>query len=201
MRSVSKYVLGISMLCGALTTASAGTLTDISFKSNGLSYINNTLVGDGTSPLAFTAATGLDAPFLNASDSTISLGYGTYYAIAFLGFGQHIGAGQISFFSATESLSYSLNVTFPDPASASGVFATFNLAGGDTVTIAATGLKNDRISIIADGGGLTPDGTPDAFYTFKYTNASVSAVPEPASGAMLAGGLAMVGFMLQRRRS
>lgn len=195
MRFVSKYMFGITALCGTLASANAATLTDISFRSNGLSYNNNTVV-DGTSPLAFTATTDLNQSFLNAPDSTISLGYGSYYAIAFLGFGEHVGEGNISF--VADGTPYSKNVTFPNPASASSVFASFALAGGDTVTIATTGLSADRIRIVGDGGGLQGDSTPDAFYSFKYANAS--AVPEPASGAMLTGGLAMMGLLLNRRR-
>ena len=196
MRFVFKYLLSASMLCTAMATASAGTVTDISFKSNSLSYINNTIVDGTTSPLAFTAATGLNQFFLNAADSTVSLGYGSYYAIAFLGFGEHIGAGQISFI--TDGTLYAQNVNFPSPASASGIFASFVLAGGDTVTVASTGLSADRISIIADGAGLQPDGTADAFYAFKYSSAT--AVPEPTSLSLLIGGIALMGLMLRRGR-
>jgi hypothetical protein len=195
MVTVSKHLLGLSLLCCALAPAGAATLTDISFKSNGLTYINDTIAEGGTSPLAFTAATDLGQPFLNAVDSSISLGYGNYHAIAFLGFGQHVGTGLISFRVDGGAL-VSQSVTFPNPASASGVFANFTLPGGDTVTVAATGLSADRIRIVADGAGLSGDGTPDAFYAFNYA----SAVPEAATGAMLAGGLALLGMLLKRSR-
>ena len=197
MGMLFNHLLGVSLLCCALAPAGAVTLTDISFKSNGMSYINDTIAESSTSPLAFTADTGLTQPFLNAVDSSITLGFGSYYAIAFLGFGQHQGPGLVSFREDGGAL-ITQNVTFPDPASASGVFASFALPGGDTVTIAATGLSVDRIRIFADGSGLQGDGLADAFYAFKY--ASVSAVPEPASGAMLIGGLAMLGFMFMRGR-
>ncbi|MFS8086517.1 MAG: hypothetical protein ACMG6H_12865 [Acidobacteriota bacterium] len=110
---------------------------------------------------------------MNASDSTITLGYGSYYAIAFRAFGSHIGAGTVSFL-LNGVTPFSQNVTFPDPTAASGAFATFALPGGDSVTISATGLSADRIQIVADGGGLSPDGTLDAFYAFTFTGGSLS---------------------------
>lgn len=196
MRYASTCVLGLSMLCSALAPASAGTLTDISFASNGGGYINDTIV-NGTSPLAFTANTNLIQPFLNAPDSSIILGFGSYYAIAFLGFGQHIGAGSVSFRENGGPLVTQI-VTFPNPALVSGVFANFTLPTGDTVTIAATGLAFDRISIVADGGGLTPGGATDAFYAFNYA-AGGSPVPEPASMGLL--GVGLLGVAVMRRRS
>jgi hypothetical protein len=126
---------------------------------------------------------------LNAGDSTISLNFGNYYAIAFLGFGQHIGAGTVSFLLDGVT-PYSQNVTFPDPALASPVFANFALPGGDSVTISATGLSADRIQIVADGGGLFPDGTPDAFFAFIYASGTQSQIPEPGTGGLMAGVLA-----------
>lgn len=152
---------------------------------------------NGTSPLAFTANTSLAEPFLNNSDSTITLGFGDYYAITFLGFGEDIGAGQISFRENGGAL-ITKNVTFPDPAMASGKFADFTLASGDHLSISATGLSADRIAIVGDGGGLTADGTPDAFYTFSYSGPS--AVPESASGGILTAGLAMMGLVAMRGR-
>lgn len=198
MNIASKHLLGVSLLCCALAPAGAVTLTDISFTSNGGAFINDTIV-NGTSPLAFTATTNLSQPFLNAADSTLSLGYGNYYAIAFLGFGQHQGPGIISFRVDGGAVPVAQSVTFPDPSMSSGVFANFALPGGDSVTVAATGLSADRIRIVADGGGLQADGTADAFYAFNYTS-GVSAVPEPVTTMMFASGLAVLGLLSKRRR-
>lgn len=195
MKTVHWPQLCATLLGLGLAPAYAGTLTDISFKSNGLSFINDTIVEGATSPLAFTADSGLNQPFLNAPNSTISLGYGSYYAIAFLGFGSHVGAGQVSFRVDGGSL-ITQAVTFPNPGSASSAFASFALPGGDTVTIAATGLSNDRIRIVADGAGLQTDGVADAYYAFNYA----SAVPEGGTASMLVGGLAVMGLLLQRNR-
>lgn len=112
--------------------------------------------------MAFTATNDLAQPFLNAPDATIALPYGSYYAISFRSYGAHAGAGTVSFV-VDEVTTYSQNVTFPDPTVASDEFAHFTLPGGDTVTISATGLAADRIRVVADGPGLFPDGTPDAF--------------------------------------
>jgi formylglycine-generating enzyme required for sulfatase activity len=170
-------------VCGA-GPVRAGTLTSISFTSNGGQYINDTIV-NGTSPLAFTATNNLAQPFLNAADSTVTLNYGTYYAISFLGFGAMTGPGTVSFLLdgvTTETQ----DVVFPDPALASGTFASFVLPNGDMVTISATGLAADRIQISGDGGGLSGDGTPDAFYLFSYTRAADTVLPllniAPAGG-------------------
>ena len=200
MNIASKHLLGVSLLCCALAPAGAVTLTDISFRSNiNLSFANDTINNNGTSPLAFTANTGLNQPFLNASDSTLSLAYGNYYAIAFLGFGEHVGPGVISF-RVDGGAPVSQAVNFPNPGSPSGVFANFVLPGGDAVTVAATGLSADRIRIVADGGGLQPDGNDrDAFYAFNYTS-SVSAVPEPVTTLMFASGLAVLGLTSKRRK-
>lgn len=193
---MKKFILGALIglsSVGALSgPAAAGTLTDIRFVSNGGSFANDTIDGNGTSPLAFTATTNLNQPFLNATDSTISLGFGTYYAISFLGFGAHQGPGLVTFLR--NGAPFSQIVTFPDPAAASGVFASFALPDDESVTISATGLSADRIRIVANGGGLVGDQTPDAFYLFSYSPAQTSVIPVPAAGWLLASGLAFMGL-------
>ena len=189
----------VLLACVALSSASAGTLTDLSFISNGGSYVNNTIVDGTTSPLAFIASGSTSNPFLNNPDSTIALGYGDYYAIAFLGFGQHVGAGTISF-TLDGITPFSQNVTFPANSPGGVQFASFNLGNGDTVTVTTTGLSADRLSIIADAGGLQPDGTADAFYLFSYTQAS--GVPEPGTFSLMAAGImAALAFRSPRVRS
>lgn len=189
-------LLKLALVATSLTAqfAAAGTLTNISFVSNGGTFINDTIVGNGTSPLAFTATGATSNPFLNNSDSTISLSFGNYYAIAFLGFGQHLGSGTVSF-RLDGTTNFSQNVTFPANSPGGVAFASFSLPGGDTVQISTTGLSADRIRIVADGGGLTTDGTLDAFYQFSYTAAS--AVPEPSSIGLAIVGLAALAL---RRR-
>ena len=187
MTTFHKSILGILFAGIATFPVSAATISDISFTSNFGVYINDTIV-NGTSPLAFTADTGLAQPFLNAADSTITLGNGDYYAIAFLGVYEQVGPGTISFMLNGVDL-YSQIVTFPDPTFASGVFASFALPGGDFVTVSATGLSADRIRVLADGSGLGPDGAPDAFYQFNFFTQG-SDVPEPATGVLLVAGLA-----------
>ena len=180
------FLTGIFLVGMMVSPSWAGLLTNLSFVSNGGSFVNNTIVDGTTSPLAFTATTNLAQPFLNAANSTVSLSYGSYYAISFLGFGAHVGAGTVSFL-LDGTTPFSQAVTFPNPAAASGNFATFALPGGDSVTISATGLAEDRIRIVADGGGLFPDQTNDAFYQFNYTAGS-SAVPEPATAVLFGFG-------------
>src|ERR1035437_3399581 len=142
MTTFHKSSLGILFAGIATFPVSAATISAISFTTIGVGYINDTIV-NGTAPLAFTATTDLAQPFLNAADSTITLGYGSYYAIAFLGFGEQFGAGTISF-TLDGVGPYSQVVTFPDPTFARPVFASFALPGGDAVTVSATGLSADR---------------------------------------------------------
>jgi hypothetical protein len=197
MTALYRGLLNSLLLGLAAFPLSAGVITDITFTSNGGSFVNDTITDNGTSPLAFTATTDLNQPFLNAADSTISLTYGNYYAIAFEGFGQHFGEGTVSFV-LDDATTYSEDVIFPDPSASSGGFATFILPGNDSVTISATGLSADRISIVADGGGLITDGTADAFYSFNFTQDSSSAAPEPASLALFGAGLFVL-FGFHRR--
>jgi len=176
MKTMTKaLVIGFTAMTGVVPVF-AEVLTSITWTSHNGVYINDTIVNGTTSPLAFTATNSLVMPFLNAADSTISLTYGTYYAIAFQSYGAHTGAGTVSFVLDAGTTN-SQNVTFPDPTVASGVFANFTLPGGDTVTIAATGLSADRIRVVADGPGLLPDGNPDAIYLFTYTSAAATTVP------------------------
>ena len=185
-----KFLTGVFLVGMTVSPSWAGVLTNLSFTSNGESFVNNTIVDGTTSPLAFTLTTNLAQPFLNAADSTVSLNYGSYYAISFLEFGAHVGSGTVSFLLDGTSM-FSLEVTFPDPALPSGNFATFALPGGDLVTVSATGLAADRIRIAADGGGLASDEFEDAFYQFNYTAGS-SAVPEPATAVLFGFGAAIL---------
>jgi len=175
----------------------AATINNIIFYTTANGYTNDT-VSNGTSPLAFTGKADLAQPFLNASDSTITLNYGSYYAIAFLGFGQLQGAGTISFLLNNTTLNFA-NVTFPDPSVAGPIFASFSLPGGDGVTVAPTGLFADRIRISGDGSGLFTDGTADAFYAFNFTSGTASSTPEPATFALFGTGVAAI--LAVRRRT
>jgi hypothetical protein len=186
MKIAYEGLLTALLVGAALVPASAGTISNIAFTSGNGGIINDTIVGNGTSPLAFTASTGTDQPFLNAPDSSITLSYGSYFAIAFAGDAEHIGPGTVSFLLDGVTPQNQV-VTFPDPTLLSGVFADFALPGGDSVTISATGTLADRIQIQADGGGLVGDGAPDAFYLFNFTSGATQ-TPEPATGALMAGG-------------
>jgi len=191
------WVLGLGMAVGSV---SAGAISDIAWTSNNGSYINDTIVNGSTSPLAFTTTSDLAQPFLNASDSTVTLSYGSYYAISFRDFGAHVGVGTVSF--VLDGVVYSKNVVFPNPTTVSGVFANFALPGGDTVTVSATGLSADRIRIAADGPGLAGDGTPDAFYQFNYLIAPKLTISSAAPGHVsISWTPPSLGFVLQESLS
>jgi hypothetical protein len=180
-------------------SATAGTLTNLSFVSNGGAFINDTSTLGSTSPLAFTVSGSTSNPFLNNSDSTISLGYGTYYAISFLGFGQHIGSGTISFL-LDGITNFSQNATFPSNSPGGVIFASFSLPGGDSVEVSTTGLSADRIRIAIDGAGLLPDQTADAFYQFSYTAGAAATVPEPSSIGFALVGLGAIALGLKQKK-
>lgn len=176
-------------LLAATRPICAATLTDLSFTSNSGGFINNTIV-DGTSPLGITLP-GLGQSFLNNEDSTISLPFGAYYAYSFAGFGQHVGSGTIS--GRFDGAPFSGAVTFPSDLVAVANFFTFTFVSGDTLKVGTTGLSADRIRIVADGGGLVPDGTTDAIYSFNFTT-----VPEPTSITLI--GIGMIGALARRSR-
>lgn len=203
MKIIYKTLLSTVLAVSAFPI-SAATITNITFTSNGNTFQNDTIPGptgpfSATAPLGFTATTNLAQPFLNAADSSLTLNYGSYYAIAFLGFGSHVGTGSVSFL-LNGITPVSQVVSFPTPGLASPVFANFALPGGDAVTISSTGLSADRIQLLADGAGLTPGGGADAFYLFNFTAGSSSQVPEPATATFFAAGLAVM-LIAARRRS
>ena len=181
----------------AISTLSAGVITEALFSSNGGSFINDTIADGVTAPLGFTNTGGTADAFLNNANSTITgLAYGSYYAITFLGFGQHIGTGTFSV--RHDGVLFSTAVTFPSDLTCCTQFASLSLPGGDSVTLATTDLSADRIAIIADGAGLTPGGAADAFYLFTFTQGA--AVPEPGSAVLLATAVFALGFARFRKR-
>lgn len=167
----------------------AATLTNLSFISNGGVFINNTIV-DTTSPLGITLPS-LGQTFLNNPDSTISLTIGDYYAYSFAGTGKHVGPGTIS--GEFDGNPFSSAVTFPTDLSTVANFFTFTFPDGETLYVGTTGLSDDRIRIVSDGGGLAPDGNQDAIYSFNF-----SAVPEPTSTTLI--GIGMIGALTRRSR-
>jgi len=192
-----RLLLSLASIGMAAISLPAATINNIIFYTTANGYTNDT-VSNGTSPLAFTGKANFAQPFLNASDSTITLNYGSYYAIAFLGVGQLQGAGTISFLLNNTTLNFA-NVTFPNPSVAGPIFASFSLPGGDGVTVAPTGLFADRIRISGDGSGLFTDGTADAFYAFNFTSGTASSTPEPATFALFGTGVAAI--LAVRRRT
>ena len=192
-----RLLLSLASIGMAAISLPAATINNISFSTTANGFTNDTIV-NGTSPLAFTNKADLKQPFLNAIDSTITLNYGSYYAIGFLGVKQLQGAGTISFL-LNNTTPYSANVLFPDPLAAGPIFAAFSFPGGDLVTVAPTGLLADRIRISGDGSGLHTDGNLDAFYAFNFTSGTASSTPEPATFAMFGTGVAAI--LAVRRRT
>ena len=101
----------------------------------------------------------------------------------------NLGGGLVSFLLDGVT-PFTQNVTFPAASPRGVTFATFSLPGGDSVQISTTGLSADRTQVVADGGGLVPDGTPDEFSLFVYRSGAVTGTPEPSSLGLAAVGLA-----------
>jgi hypothetical protein len=195
-RSLSTLLLFVS----ATLSASAGTLTNIDFSFNSPEYRVDTIV-NATAPLAFINVGNTGNPFLNNPDSTISLGYGTYYAIAtFVPSNptSRLAGNPVSIALVVDGASFvSQIVNFPPSSTTSGAFATINLPGGETVTLSATALTADRVRVAIDGSGLVGDGSPDTFYFFTY--APANAIPEPATIWLSGTGLAALAVARKRR--
>lgn len=191
-RQLRKSAVVCAVLAVAAVPAAAGSaLTNIEFISNGGAFINNTIAEWFSSPLAFTSPS-LGEPFLNNADSSITLGYGDYFAYAFAGYGQHVGVGTIS--GLKGGVSFSVAANFPADLGSAATFFSHTFADGDTLTVGTTGLSADRVRIFADGGGLLPDGVGDAVYSFSF-----APIPEPVPAAMLLAGLAVLGLIRRRR--
>lgn len=188
--------LGALLLTSFLFTSSAvaGTLTNLTFTSSNGAFINDT-VPNGTSPIGFTLLGSTTNPFLNNADSSVSLGFGSYYGITAGGFGQHSGAGSIAF-RLDDTTNFSQNVSFPDNLTSGQILASFVLPGGDTLEVSTTGIFADRVRIFADGVGLATDNIADPFWLFTYTSGSTdnSEVPEPSSIALGLCGLAVIAW-------
>lgn len=188
--------LGALLLTSFLfaSSAFAGTLTNLTVTSNGGTFINDT-IENFTSPIGFTLLGSTTNPFLNAANSNISLGYGSYYAITSGGFGQHLGAGSFAF-RLDDTDNFSQNVNFPDNVTPGQIIATFNLPGGDIVQLSTTGIFADRVAILVNGAGLTAGGSADPFWLLTYTsaNANGSPIPEPSSIALGVCGLAAIAW-------
>lgn len=186
-----------AFLLGAQFTP-AGTITNIVFNTPNLGYQNDTIPSNGTSPIGFTNIGSLANPFLNNLDSSFAMSYGSYYAITPLGFGQHLGGGFVSFLLDGVT-PFTQTVTFPAASPGGVIFATFSLPGGDSVQISTTGLSADRTRVVADGGGLVPDGFLDEFSLFVYRSGAVTGTPEPSSLGLAAAGLASLAVRLRRK--
>jgi hypothetical protein len=52
MKKFAGVLVGLSLASGLLNGAAAATLTNISFVSSSGAFVNDTIVGNGTSPLA-----------------------------------------------------------------------------------------------------------------------------------------------------
>jgi hypothetical protein len=83
--------------------------------------------------------------------------------------------------------------------------ATLDLAGlgaGEIVHFDVTSLFNEAVvrGDAAFGVGIDNRTLPNTFARFESFTLTVSAVPEPATYALMLGGLAMVGVVARRRR-
>jgi hypothetical protein len=84
-----------------------------------------------------------------------------------------------------------------DPGALAPDFVAVDIVGTTFVGFDATRLTFDADNIYFDLAGLTTPPSGPATITFSVT--TVAAVPEPASWALLAGGLVVIGGAIARR--
>jgi hypothetical protein len=207
MRKLNFAAAAAALVLAAQPAAAATPLLSINLyhgDSNG--NCADTRPGSGCSPIGVTAAGALDNPFLNdTANKSISLAPGSYYLFAnpyaganFMSQGAIISAMLTVDNGAGGAFLMLGNATVPD-LSVAGV-TLFNFANYDE-RITTTGITTaDRMSFGYPPGAFKPDGNTDFVLRLDYLVPS-SAVPEPATWAMMIAGFGLAGAALRRRRA
>lgn len=203
-------MIAAALAAGLLTAqpaAAAVTIVSINlFHGDSTGNCEDTIPGSGCSPLGVTQAGGVANPFLNnLATKAINLGTGSYFIFGnpyaptnFMVEGSAITMFMV--FQDDASGAYGTlkigNAVVPDLSSAGTTLFSFKDYG---VTVSTTGITDaDRMSFGYPPEAFKADGASDFVLRLDY---GVSAVPEPATWAMMIAGLGLVGASLRRRRT
>ncbi len=220
MKLFSKTTLALCALAGAASAAQANSVhasfVDVtgSVSFDGWNEINRTGLGCGNDSACSTAklvagitanvAGSGDAVLARASGNHYPAGAGLYGSSSVLTFtdttvaaniGKLVFQGIINNFDSPFSLTLSYNGGSQALAATSSTFvAAGNAADLYTFTWDLTGLSALSSYQLSLNAGFTQ------MLAFQVDQVSVTAVPEPSTYAMLAGGMALVGFVARRRQ-
>ncbi|CAN7294621.1 PEPxxWA-CTERM sorting domain-containing protein [Phenylobacterium sp. LjRoot164] len=207
MRKLNLAAAAAALVLAAQPAAAATPLLSINLyhgDSNG--NCADTRPGSGCSPIGVTAIGGTANPFLNdTATKAISLAPGSYYLFGnpyagtnFMTQGAVISS-MITVGAGDAGSSYLMmgNTLVPDLSVAGVTLFDFAKYG---VKISTTGLTADRMSFGYPPGAFKPDGATDFVLRLDYLVPG-SAVPEPATWAMMIAGFGLAGATLRRRRT
>lgn len=192
-------------LLAAQPAAAAVTIVSINiFHGDSNANCEDTIAGSGCSPLGVTQAGGVSNSFLNdPATKEVSLGAGSYYI-----FGNPWGPTNFM----TEGNTVTMLMLLHDDASGSsgtlkignGVVPDLSVAGTTLfsfpdydITVSTTGITDaDRMSFGYPPAAFAGDGNRDFVLRLDY---GVTAVPEPATWAMMIAGIGLAGAAMRRR--
>ena len=188
-----KFALGLAALIAALPSTANATVT------MSVNQVGSNVVVTTTGSLDMTSLS-LDAPYpfnlsAGVAGSYSYLGTGvagtTVYAYSPMVGPGSLGDGNIIEADFSEGAAFAINASFP------AVFVAEDYLSGSSLAGSATFLNQTIASLGLDAGAYTFTTPSDSIFVNIGT---AGAVPEPATWAMMIGGMSVVGGAMRRRR-